>query len=434
MPQVPDVAATFRLLADLLTSACGIDVLAWQSSDLLFVWPESQRSGFDEAARTSPPGGKRTARFDSEAGCLTAIRNANMPLEEATLQRLREASEVLARETLQRRAGDRQQAERNYRRDEDLADRDLRELAGESPSMRGVRQAIRQAAPTDATVLILGETGTGKELVARAIHQLSPRRNQLLVQVNCGALSPALVTSELFGHEQGAFTGAAKQRIGRLELADGGTLFLDEIGEMPPDAQVLLLRALQQRTLERVGGTKSIAIDVRIVAATHRDLESAVEAKAFRADLYYRLNVVPLRVPPLRERREDIPLLIRHFLQQTTRKLGRTFAPLTSETIRLLTQYEWPGNVRELQNVIERAAVLSPEERLLVDPAWFRSPASTLNPDGTWQERERAAIVEALSRAKGRIYGVGGAAAILGLRPTTLYGKMKKLGIPRDAE
>ncbi|MBX9677733.1 MAG: sigma-54 dependent transcriptional regulator [Gemmataceae bacterium] len=357
-----------------------------------------------------------------------------MPLEEATLQRLREASEVLARETLQRRAGDRQQAERNYRRDEDLADRDLRELAGESPSMRGVRQAIRQAAPTDATVLILGETGTGKELVARAIHQLSPRRNQLLVQVNCGALSPALVTSELFGHEQGAFTGAAKQRIGRLELADGGTLFLDEIGEMPPDAQVLLLRALQQRTLERVGGTKSIAIDVRIVAATHRDLESAVEAKAFRADLYYRLNVVPLRVPPLRERREDIPLLIRHFLQQTTRKLGRTFAPLTSETIRLLTQYEWPGNVRELQNVIERAAVLSPEERLLVDPAWFRSPASTLNPDGTWQERERAAIVEALSRAKGRIYGVGGAAAILGLRPTTLYGKMKKLGIPRDAE
>jgi transcriptional regulator of acetoin/glycerol metabolism len=280
----PDIDATFRTVAELLAAACSLEVVTWSADDLQLVWPESRRDEIASAGEPITGSGMRMAHFVSSFGRLTAWKPTPHPFPESTFRFLREVSEILSREMARRRTSDRHQAERDYRREENLADRDLRELAGESAAMRALRQAIRQVAPTDATVLILGETGTGKELVARAVHQLSPRRNELLVQVNCGALSPSLVTSELFGHEQGAFTGAAKQRVGRLELADGGTIFLDEIGEMPPDAQVLLLRALQERTIERVGGAKPIAVDLRIIAATHQDLEFAVEVGAFRAD------------------------------------------------------------------------------------------------------------------------------------------------------
>jgi len=414
---------SFRFLAGLLCDLLRLDVLVWQDSERLLASPPSKRIQ-DHHMQVS---------CEEPAGTLIAGRLDRIPFDESAQAKLRQAARLLAGQRRLDTAEVRNQAERAYRRDEAMAEQDLRELTGDSAGMRAVRQAIRQTAPTDATVLILGETGTGKELVARAIHQLSARHNQLLVQVNCGALSPALVTSELFGHEQGAFTGASKQRLGRLELANGGTIFLDEIGEMPPDAQVLLLRALQEGTIERVGANKSVSVDLRVIAATHRDLDTAVAEGAFRADLFYRINVVPIRVPPLCDRREDIPSLARHFMQQSSRKLGRSFAPLSEGTLGLLTSYSWPGNVRELRNIIERAAVLSPGEELVIEPAWFRLPIVTGAEEHSWQDRERTAIREALGRTNGRIYGADGAAALLGLRPTTLYGKMRKLGISRNA-
>lgn len=428
------IAESFRLLADLLAPSLAADVLIWEDADRLLTFPSQPhlKSSTQTTDCIREVGCRTSLTCKSALGSLTAGRRRETPFDDAARSKLQQAADLLAGQAELANLRDQRAAERTYRRDEDLAERDLRELAGTSEAMREVRQAIRQVAPTDATVLILGETGTGKELVARAIHQLSPRRDQLLVQVNCGALSPTLVTSELFGHEQGAFTGAAKQRVGRLELAHRGTIFLDEIGEMPPDAQVLLLRALQEGTIERVGGAKPIAVDLRIVAATHRDLDAAIAEGTFRADLFYRINVVPIRMPPLRDRRDDIPSLARHFLQHAARKLGRNFGPLSEATVRLLTQYAWPGNVRELQNVIERAAVLSPGDELTIDPAWLRVPSFSKTDELSWQDRERAAIRDALARSKGRIYGPGGAAALLGLRPTTLYGKIRKLGIPRD--
>jgi formate hydrogenlyase transcriptional activator len=326
--------------------------------------------------------------------------------------------------------------ENRYLRDEVGARSGMAALVGDSAAMREVRQAIAQVAPTGSTVLILGETGVGKELVARAIHELSPRREQLLVKVNCAALAPGVLTSELFGHEAGAFTGATRQRIGRIELANLGSLFLDEIAEVPPEAQVLLLRALQERVIERVGGHDPISVDVRVLAATNRDLATAVRDGAFRADLFYRLNVFPLRVPPLRERREDIPALVHHFIAELRRRVNKAVTRVGDRTMELLTGYQWPGNVRELENIVERGLIVSGGDALEIDPTWLAGPAMADDREsskGFLADQERQAILDALRRTDGRVYGPGGAAALLGVKPTTLYGKMRKHGIRKRA-
>ena len=326
------------------------------------------------------------------------------------------------------------QRETAYLRDEARADRDLRFLTGDSPAMKAVRLAIQQVARTDSTALILGETGTGKELVARAIHQLSPRREHLLVTVHCAALAPGVIASELFGHEQGAFTGATRRRLGRFELAHQGTIFLDEVGELPPEMQVMLLRVLQERVIERVGGSAAIPVDVRVIAATHQDLTAALNEGRFRADLFFRLNVFPIPVPPLRERREDIPDLVRHFLHHFGRRMSKPGVRVRPETLQWLSDYPWPGNVRELEHLVERAMIVTAGDTLQVDPNWLK-PARASGPVPAARpglaEVERRTILEALQRCHGRIYGPGGAAAALGLKPTTLYGKMRKHQIPK---
>jgi formate hydrogenlyase transcriptional activator len=324
------------------------------------------------------------------------------------------------------------QHEAAFLRGEAKHERDLRLLTGESAAMKAVRLAIGQVARTDSTVLILGETGTGKELVARAIHQQSRRRDHLLVPVNCAALASGVIASELFGHEQGAFTGATRRRAGRFELAHQGTIFLDEIGELPAETQVMLLRVLQERVIERVGGQSAIPVDVRTIAATHQDLAIAIEQGRFRADLSYRLNVFPIRLPPLRERREDIPDLLRYFLHHLGRRLNKAVTRVSPAALDRLVAYHWPGNVRELENVVERAMIVAEGDVLEIDPLWFA--ASQPRSDNSFAGVERQAILDALARAKGRIYGAAGAAALLSLKPTTLYGKMRRLGIqrPRD--
>ena len=304
-------------------------------------------------------------------------------------------------------------------------------LIGTSPALDAVRRAVTQVAPTDATVLILGETGTGKELIARAIHEQSARRDSPFVPVSCAALAPGLIASELFGHETGAFTGALKRRIGRFEQAGGGTLFLDEVGEMPADAQAMFLRALQERVIERVGSGDVVPVNARIVAATNRDLATEVAAGRFRADLFYRLNVFPIALPPLRERRTDIPELAMHFLRLAASKHGRAVDRIRADTMNSLTAHDWPGNIRELQNVIERAVIVSSWYELAFDPGWLAG-GSTVETAKTWAAQERQRILDALRSAAGRVYGPGGAAHRLGLNPTTLYGKMRKHGIERN--
>jgi formate hydrogenlyase transcriptional activator len=333
------------------------------------------------------------------------------------------------RRELQRRVADLEEARQRavgYFRDQMRHDRNLRALTGDSRGMKELRHAIGQVAPTSSTVLILGETGVGKELVARAIHQVSPRRDGLLVSVNCAALAPSVIASELFGHEAGAFTGASKRRVGRFELAHGGTLFLDEIAELSAEVQVLLLRALQERAIERVGGNQPIDVDVRIVAATHQDLGRLVQEGRFRADLYFRLNVFPLRVPPLRDRPEDIPDLVRHFIGQFNRRMNKHVARLDEASGRLLQEYAWPGNVRELENIIERAMIVADAETLTIDPLWLHNAPAV--PHGL-RAVEQQTIEQALRAANGKIYGPDGAARALGLKPTTLYGKLRKYGI-----
>ncbi len=271
--------------------------------------------------------------------------------------------------------------------------------------MQQVRRAVLQVARTDSTVLILGETGTGKELIARAIHKISSRRDRLLVKVNCAALSPGVVASELFGHEAGAFTGVSRRRLGRFEIAHQGSIFLDEIAEVPAEVQVLLLRVLQERTFERVGGNDPIAVDVRVIAAMHRDLPAGVAGGRFRADLYYRLNVFPIRVPPLRERKEDIPALADHLLRHFSRRMNRSVGQLAPGTLDLLLSYGWPGNVRELENILERALIVAADAVVHVDPTWLSSPTPVSRP-GTavpLSQLERDAILEALQRCRGKI-------------------------------
>jgi formate hydrogenlyase transcriptional activator len=323
----------------------------------------------------------------------------------------------------------------SFLRDQARAERDLRPLTGDGPAMKTVRVAIQQVASTDSTVLILGETGTGKELVARAIHQLSPRRAHLLVAVNCAALAPGVIASELFGHEAGAFTGATRRRPGRFELAHQGTIFLDEVGELQPEIQVMLLRALQERAIERVGGRESLPVDVRVIAATHQDLTTAMSQGRFRADLFFRLNVFPIHVPPLRKRPEDIADLVRHFLHTCGRRLGKSITAVSPASLALLRNYSWPGNVRELENLVERAVIVSTGDTLHIDPLWLLSNQGqgVAQPQpGGLADLERQAIVNALANSHGRIYGPRGAAAALGLKQTTLYGKMRKHHIKKQ--
>jgi formate hydrogenlyase transcriptional activator len=322
-----------------------------------------------------------------------------------------------------------------YLRDEIKTVHDAGNIVGDSRAMRGVRAAISQVAKTDSTVLVFGETGTGKELVARAIHELSARNDHLLVKVNCAALAPGVITSELFGHEAGSFTGATEQRQGRFELAEAGSIFLDEIAEIPAETQVMLLRVLQERVIERVGGNEQIPVDVRIITATNRDLRALVDEGRFRADLFYRLNVFPIRVPPLRHRREDIPALINHFISRFARKMNKDITRVNRRTMELLMNYDWPGNVRELENIVERAMIISRGDTLEIDSKWLAESdegVSTPKSDLSFAEVERRAILEALERCGGRIYGADGAAARLRLKPTTLYGKMRKHGIKRQ--
>jgi transcriptional regulator with GAF, ATPase, and Fis domain len=301
---------------------------------------------------------------------------------------------------------------------------------------------VQQVAPVETTVLLTGETGTGKELIARALHQGSPRRDRPLVKVNCGAIPQGVVESELFGHEKGAFTGALQRRIGRFEVADKGTLFMDEVGELPLDTQVKLLRVLQEHEFERVGSHHTQRVDVRLVAATNRDLEQEVAGQRFRADLFYRLNVFPIRVPPLRERPSDIPLLVRHLLGQFQRKLAKPLKGVTVESMARLERYAWPGNIRELQNVLERACVLSPGPVVEIleelhplgggDAVVPAGPVARHDTIVTLEESERMHIRQALAAAAGRIHGPDGAAALLGINPSTLRSRMKKLGITKQ--
>jgi formate hydrogenlyase transcriptional activator len=309
-------------------------------------------------------------------------------------------------------------------------------IVGKSHALQSVLQQINLVAPTDATALILGETGTGKELIARAIYERSNRSKRPFVRVNCAAIPASLIASELFGHEKGAFTGALQRRLGRFEAANGGTIFLDEIGELPMETQITLLRVLQEREIERVGSSQSIPIDVRIIAATNRDLLAAVAQGTFRRDLYYRLNVFPVHMPSLRERKEDIPLLVEYLIQRYANKAGKTFRFIKANTCELLQAYDWPGNIRELQNVIERAVILCAGDTFSVEESWLKRESSPsvgrVAPlAATLADREREVIEAALAESKGRISGPSGAAAKLGVPRQTLDSKIANLQISK---
>lgn len=304
-------------------------------------------------------------------------------------------------------------------------------IIGDSPALRRVLESVEQVASTDATVLITGETGTGKELIARAIHRRSRRARGPLVKVNCAAIPESLLASELFGHERGAFTGAVERRKGRFEQAHGGTLFLDEIGEMPAETQVLLLRVLQEREFERLGGNQTVQVDVRIVAATNRDLEEQVRQGRFRSDLYYRLNVFPVHLPPLRERTEDISLLAAHFASKYSTRFGRTINRIESRTLNTLSSYHWPGNIRELENIIERAVILSSNATLRIDHNTLSQAREIKDVSKHLRTEEKSVIESALRVSHGRIAGKNGAAAALGLAPSTLEFRINRLGIDK---
>jgi formate hydrogenlyase transcriptional activator len=326
--------------------------------------------------------------------------------------------------------------EKLYLQDEIRTEHDFEEIIGEDRSLKHVLGQVQTVAPTGSTVLIRGETGTGKELIARAIHNLSSRRERTLVKINCAAIPTGLLESELFGHERGAFTGAIAQRIGRFELANGGTLFLDEVGDIPLELQPKLLRVLQEQEFERIGSTKTQRVDVRIVAATNSNLPDMVAEKQFRSDLFYRLNVFPIVIPPLRERRGDIALLVRYFVQKYARRMKKRVDTIPAQAMKALTEYEWPGNVRELENFIERAVILSRGEELEIPLTELRQAANLLptpTPHGaaTLEEAEREHIERALAETNWVIGGAAGAAARLGMKRTTLQSRMKQLGITR---
>jgi formate hydrogenlyase transcriptional activator len=312
------------------------------------------------------------------------------------------------------------------------------EIVGTSPALKSVLSRISKVAPSDSTVLITGETGTGKELVARAIHRRSDRASRAFVSVNCAAIPRDLIASELFGHEKGAFTGATQQRLGRFELASGGTLFLDEVGELPAETQIALLRVLQEHEFERVGGTRPIRADVRVIAATNRDLQAAITAGSFRSDLFYRLHVFPIEIPPLRERREDIPLLVEYFIDRYARKAGKHITTVEKRTLQVLQSYPWPGNIRELQNVVERSMIVCETPTFSVDESWLSQqprdtrPGAKLNLSDRVAVQEKEMIEAALRESQGRVYGPSGAAAKLGIAHSTLESKIRSLKINKN--
>ncbi len=391
-----------------------------------------------------------------DEGVLARRADGTLFLHEASLSRSeldgRVLYTVIFRDVEERRSSAREVAQlrsqTDYLREELQSLHNPDEIVGRSPTLRRVLQDVQRVASADSTVLVCGETGTGKELVARAIHARSRRASRLLVKLNCAALPAGLVESELFGHEKGAFTGATRRRVGRFELADGGTLFLDEVGELPLDVQVKLLRALQEREFERVGGSETLEVDVRVIAATNRDLDRATAEGRFRQDLLYRLNVFPLRIPPLRERVEDIPLLAHYFIGRHAPRVGRRVSRVSAAGLERLAAYAWPGNVRELENVIERALILSsgpeleiPPEVLPVRDAELVAPnlEPPSGPDlpgrapgpASLDAVERRHILATLRATRGRIEGPAGAAHLLGIRPSTLRSRMQKLGIQR---
>ncbi len=337
--------------------------------------------------------------------------------------------------------------EKLYLEDKIRTEANFEEIIGKSAELRRVLKLVETVAPTDSTVLVYGDTGTGKELIARAIHNLSPRRSKTFVKLNCAAIPMGLLESELFGHEKGAFTGAVIQRIGRLELANHGTLFLDEIGDIPLELQPKLLRVLQEREFERLGSTRTLSTDVRLIAATHRDLAAMVQDQKFRSDLFFRLNVFPIQIPQLCERPEDIPLLVRHFVEEFSRRMNKTIETISSETMDALCQYRWPGNIRELQNVIERAVILSSGTTLNVPLAelQYRATAAPMNQDSSARPTKRRPVrsiladvdrnqlIRTLKESGGRVGGPNGAATRLGLKRTTFITRMKKVDVHPNA-
>jgi len=312
------------------------------------------------------------------------------------------------------------------------------EIVGVSPALHAVLSRVSKVAPTDSTVLITGETGTGKELIARAVHKRSERSLRAFVSVNCAAVPRDLIASELFGHEKGAFTGAMQRRLGRFELAEGGTIFLDEVGELPAETQIALLRVLQEHEFERVGGTGSMRTNVRVIAATNRDLQAAIATGTFRSDLFYRLNVFPIEVPPLRERREDIPMLVEYFVDRYASKAGKSIRGVSKKSLDLLQSYPWPGNIRELQNVVERSVIVCDSENFSVDESWLSrqplasGPKSQLELSGKLAAQEKELIEAALRESRGRVSGPSGAAAKLGIPGSTLDSKIRLLKIDKN--
>jgi formate hydrogenlyase transcriptional activator len=407
-----------RLVAQGIQSYCVIPLVArGESIGTFAVWSET-----------------KNRYTESDAELLREVAN-QVALAIANMKSYEEIASLKAR----------LEKENVYLQEEIRCEHNFEEIVGDSPPLLSLLRRVDQVAPTDSSVLIYGETGTGKELIARAIHDRSDRKNRPLVKVNCSAISAGLVESELFGHAKGAFTGAFERRIGRFELADGGTIFLDEVGELPLDTQVKLLRVLQEREFEPVGSNRSVRVDVRIICATNRNLEEAIAAGTFRSDLYYRLNVFPLEVPPLRERHSDIEQLAKFFVSRYARKLGKNITGISDAATGKLLSYSWPGNIRELQNLIERALILCngpildlendlndvPAARVLHKPEVlanaYESPAKTL------QEVEREHILAVLQQTHGVIEGSNGAAKTLGLHPNTLRHRMEKLGIKRAA-
>ena len=338
-----------------------------------------------------------------------------------------------------KRAGERVERENISLREQIDKAMMFEEIIGESPALKAAVSAMSRVAPTDSTVMLLGETGTGKELFARAIHKHSGRSGRAFVSINCAAVPQALIASELFGHEKGAFTGAQQRRLGRFELADSGTLFLDEVGELPTDTQIALLRVLQEQEFERVGGTRPIKVDVRVITATNRDLMAAVDAGTFREDLFYRLNVFPIEIPPLRQREADIPVLVEYFIDRYARKVGKKISGIDKRSMDLLRNYSWPGNIRELQNIIERAVIISESPVLSIEKSWLSRPSAvsgqSKQPDPFKRisaHEERELIEAALRESQGRVYGPSGAAARLGIPRSTLESKIRSLKINKN--
>ena len=394
-----------------------------------------RRAEYSEKSRTRPMGagielfGRR--KDGSEFPADIMLSPVDLAGGKMVLSVIRDISEkVRAKEALERK-----EREKQYLQEELRLEHSFKEIIGESAGLKRVLKQVEVVAATDVTVLILGETGTGKDLVARAIHQLSSRRGQTLVKLNCAAIPTGLLESELFGHEKGAFTGAIAQKIGRLELAHQGTLFLDEIGDLPLELQPKILRALQEKEFERLGGTRTIPSDARLVAATNRNLEQMVADRQFRNDLYYRLKVFPITIPALRERREDIPVLARHFVEKHARRMNKRIEAIPSDAMRALQKWDWPGNIRELENFIERAVILSNGPALRAPLGELERLTAELPPpptNGTLEATEREHILRVLRESKGVIAGTNGAAARLGLKRTTLNSKMKKLDIKKE--